>query len=182
MNVYIVLLLAVCYIGTSVGEQEIPGHESTTELFITTTDDLPSTTEVPMDDGTISPDAIDTMDNEVQVRKRRKVSNQAAKFSKLMTLVKASKLQDCAGRVVCDLNCDPQKHGSDGKRVLSNLEKLQSSGQIKESDLQFYVKAAVTGRKYKKPKTCSKCGDDYPNCPAPVSDMVAVASLIKLTS
>ena len=151
------------------------------ELFITT--QVSAMNEETGEDGEPTEPEIEahSMD-EVLQRKRRKVVNQAAKFSKLMVLVKASKLQDCAGRVVCDLNCDPHKHGSDGKRVLNNLEKLQTSGQIKESDLEFYVKAAVNGRKYKKPKTCEKCTNDYPNCPAHVGDMVAVASLIKLTS
>lgn len=152
---------------------------STTELFITT--ELASTTGPSIQDGSNELDNV-AGPTESLLRKRRKVQNQAAKFSKLMALVKASNLQDCAGRVVCDLNCDPHKHGSDGKRVLNNLEKLQTSGQIKERDLEFYIRAAVVGRKYRKPKTCDKCGEDYPNCPSQVSDMVAVASLIKLTS
>lgn len=192
MNVLLVSLFTLCSLVLCSAQcMQDADHEAMTELSVTA--EVPTTTELsPEGSGDAESDkASHELENEIHfpdeataalLRKRRKAASQAAKFSKLMVLVKASKLQDCAGRVVCDLNCDPHKHGSDGKRVLNNLEKLQTSGQIKESDLEFYVKAAVVGRKYKKPKTCGKCADDYPNCPALVADMVAVASLIKLTS
>lgn len=191
MNTLFVLLFTLCSVALCSAEcMQGADHEAITELSVTA--EVPTTELSPEGSGDAESNKLNhELDNEILfpdeataalLRKRRKAVNQAAKFSKLMVLVRTSKLQDCAGRVVCDLNCDPHKHGSDGKRVLNNLEKLQTSGQIKESDLEFYVKAAVIGRKYKKPKTCGKCADDYPNCPAHVGDMVAVASLIKLTS
>lgn len=117
----------------------------------------------------------------IMSRVRRRESS-AAKFQKLMFLVKASKLQDCAGRVVCHLNCSPDAFGSDGKRVLSNLQKLRASGIITPEEMDFYEKASSAGLKLKKSKACESCYKSYPNCPAEVADMVAVASLIKLTS
>lgn len=107
----------------------------------------------------------------------------AEKFAKLIHLVKTSKLEDCAGRSVCELNCHPEAFGSDGKRVLGTLAKLQSSGYIQQPDMEFYVKAGLLGKKAYKTKTCkTSCSKTYPNCPAEAKDLVAVASLIRLSS
>jgi len=117
-----------------------------------------------------------------RIKRSRSVTT-PEKFAKLIHLVKASNLEDCAGRTVCELNCHPETFGSDGKRVLATLAKLQSSGFIQQSDMEFYVKAGVTGKKAQKSKTCkTACSKTYPACPAEVKDLVAVASLIRLSS
>lgn len=107
--------------------------------------------------------------------------SQAARFKKLMRLIEAGKLQDCAGRVVCDLNCDANAFGSDGRRVLQTLTRLQTSGFIERRDMDFYVRAGVMGRKNSGHKECQQiCLKSYPVCPAQSKDLIAVASLIKL--
>jgi hypothetical protein len=116
-------------------------------------------------------------------RSSRSAVPTAEKFAKLIHLVKTSKLEDCAGRSVCELNCHPEAFGSDGKRVLATLAKLQSSGYIQEPDMEFYVKAGLLGKKAFKTKTCkTSCSKTYPHCPADAKDLIAVASLIRLSN
>ena len=118
------------------------------------------------------------------VRVKRKVTSMSEKFKKLTHLVRISKLEDCAGRTVCELNCNADAFGSDGKRVLHTMNKLQQSGYVAREDMEFYIKAAVVGRKGMGMKNeCHKlCQTAYPVCPAETKDLVSVASLIKLHS
>lgn len=117
-------------------------------------------------------------------RVKRRVTSMSDKFKKLTHLVRISKLEDCAGRTVCELNCNADAFGSDGKRVLHTMNKLQQSGYVAREDMEFYIKAAVVGRKgMGKKNECHKlCQTAYPVCPAETKDLVAVASLIKLHS
>lgn len=106
---------------------------------------------------------------------------QAAQFKKLMRLMQAAELQDCAGRVICDLNCDSEPFAADGKRVLQTLARVQSSGLIERKDMEFYVKAGILGRKTAGTGSCHEvCMAAYPVCPAQSKDLIAVASLIRL--
>lgn len=141
-------------------------EESVTEVFETTP--APTALEV-------------LLELDPRVKRQAVPTSQATRFKKLMHLIEAGKLMDCAGRVVCDLNCDPNAFGSDGKRVLSTLTRLQTSGHIERQDMDFYVRAGVAGRKGSSRKDCHQvCRKSYPVCPADSKDLVSVASLIKL--
>ena len=151
-------------------------EESVTEIFETTP--APTTP-----DGQDAAGILLDVDNFPGSRLKRQSAptSQAARFKKLMRLIDAANLQDCAGRVVCDLNCNPDSFGSDGKRVLSMLTQLQTSGHIERQDMEFYVRAGVLGRKTSSRKDCLHvCLKSYPVCPAESKDLVSVASLIRL--
>ena len=116
--------------------------------------------------------------------KRQAATNSAgSRFKKMLRLLEAGKLQDCAGRVVCDLNCAPDVFGTDGARVLATLQRLQTSGHFTRHDMDFYVHAGVLGRRGKgaKASVCHElCRKSYPVCPAESQDLISVASLIRL--
>ena len=112
-------------------------------------------------------------------RVRRAKTPTSIKLSKLSNLVKMMKLEDCAGRVVCDLSCQPDYFGSDGKRVLKTLVNIQSSGKMDKEEMRFYLNAGVAGRKAKTGGDCSTCIDTYP-CAASSGDLVDVVSLIRI--
>ena len=63
-------------------------------------------------------------------KQRRKVIDMGHQFQTLMKLIEAAKLQDCAGRVVCDLNCDFTRYGSSGKKLMDLMTKVQNSGSV----------------------------------------------------
>jgi len=103
-----------------------------------------------------------------------------AKFSKVIGLVDIFKLQDCVARVICDLNCNPDAYGEDGKKVLNMALQLQTGGAVSESDVRAYVNAGLTGRKYRQASTCPMCLNTFANCSASTPDLIDVFSLIKL--
>ena len=91
------------------------------------------------------------------------------------------KLEDCAGRVVCDLSCQPDFFGAEGKRVLKTLVSIQTSGKMDKEEMRFYLNAGVAGRKAKAAgKGCQVCQQEYPACAAPSNDLVDVVSLIRI--
>jgi len=103
-----------------------------------------------------------------------------AKFSKVIGLVDIFKLQDCVARVICDLNCNPDAYGDDGKKVLNMALQLQTGGAVSESDVRAYVNAGLTGRKFRQANTCEMCLPTFSNCSASTPDLIDVFSLIKL--
>jgi len=103
-----------------------------------------------------------------------------SKFSKVIGLVDIFKLQDCVSRVICDLNCNPDGYGDDGKKVLNMALQLQTGGAVSESDVRAYVNAGLTGRKFRQAGTCDMCASTFANCSAPTPDLIDVFSLIKL--
>jgi hypothetical protein len=102
------------------------------------------------------------------------------KFAKLMHLVKASKLEDCAGRVVCDLNCDSSRYGSSGKKVLDMMTKVTNSGSVPVKDMQFLVTAGLSGKMYWWTSSCGRCIEGYPDCFADSEELIEVASIFHL--
>ena len=112
---------------------------------------------------------------------RRAKSGSSAKLSKLSALVKTMKMEDCVGKVVCDLSCQPDYFGNDGKQVMRTLVKIQTSGKMEKEDMRFYLNAGVAGRKAKTTDPgCTICFDAYPSCAASTVDLIDVVSLIRI--
>lgn len=100
------------------------------------------------------------------------------RFKKVMRLVQAGRLQDCAGRVVCDLNCDPGRYGAAGDKVLTMMTKVTEAGVMDVEDMSLLGSAGVSGRMYYWTSGCGRCRDVYPNCFAESEDLIDVASII----
>lgn len=112
-------------------------------------------------------------------RKRRQAvkDDTVIKFSKLAKLLKEGKMLDCAGRVVCDLNCDHSRYGQSGQRAMDMMTSIQNAGLLSVNDLQFFTTAGLSGRMYWWTSNCKRCAEGYPNCFASTDDLVEVASL-----
>ena len=117
-------------------------------------------------------------------RRRRQADkdNTVVKYSKLAKLIKDGKLQDCGGRVVCDLNCDHSRYGKNGKRAMDMISSIQNAGLLSMDDLQFFTTAGLSGRMYWWTSNCERCVEGYPDCFATTEDLVDVASLFDVQS
>ena len=106
----------------------------------------------------------------------------ASRFKKLMQLLEAGKLEDCAGRVVCDLNCDSDRYGASGKRVLALMDRVTEAGVMDAHDIQLLGAAGVSGRMYYWTTGCQRCRDVYPSCFTDSAELIEVASLFDVDS
>lgn len=125
-------------------------------------------------------DPLDGSESEKRHSQQYKTLTNSEKLAKVTELVKVFKLQDCAGRVLCDLNCQPVAFGSDGKRVLKMLVNVQTSGEMPKSEMHFYLNAAMTGRKAKFAGDCSQCMTTFPACFSSSTDLIDLASLLRI--
>ena len=106
----------------------------------------------------------------------------ATHFKKMMRLLQAGKLQDCAGRVVCDLSCDAARFGPNGKKVFAMMNKVQDSGVMDVEDMQLLGTAGASGRLYYWTTGCTRCKDVYPSCFTESADLIDVASIFDMDS
>lgn len=95
-----------------------------------------------------------------------------------INLVKEAKLEDCVARAICDLNCNPQGFGQDGKHVFMNMVRLQGSSALDSTDSKFFREAASKGRTYS--GKCDSCTTQYEKCQSKSSDLIRLASHINM--
>lgn len=93
-------------------------------------------------------------------------------------LVKDAKLEDCVARAICDLNCDPQGFGQDGKQVFMNMVRLQGANVLDQEESKYFHDAAAKGRTFS--GKCSKCTETYKECNSKSSDLIRMASHIRM--
>lgn len=119
---------------------------------------------------------------DTRIKRQATTATQATRFKKMMKLLQAGKLQDCAGRVVCDLNCDAGRYGSSGEKVLAMMNKVQEAGIMDVEDMQLLGAAGASGRVYYWTTGCSRCRDVYPSCFSESEDLIDVASIFDVDS
>lgn len=95
-----------------------------------------------------------------------------------INLVKEAKLEDCVARAICDLNCNPQGFGQDGKHVFMNMVRLQGSAALDSTDSKFFREAATKGRSFS--GKCDQCTQTYEKCQSKSSDLIKLASHINM--
>lgn len=95
-----------------------------------------------------------------------------------LNLVKEAKMEDCVARAICDLNCNPQGFGQDGKQVFMNMVRLQGSNVLDSSESKYFHEAAAKGRQYS--SKCEECSTYYAKCNSKSSDLIKMASHIKM--
>ena len=91
-----------------------------------------------------------------------------------LNLVKEAKMEDCVARAICDLNCNPQGFGQDGKQVFMNMVRLQGANVLDQSESKYFHEAAATGRKYS--GKCEQCSTHYSKCNSTSKDLIKLAS------
>lgn len=119
----------------------------------------------------------------VQQEEQHTISKRAAKIDvdvvkSALHLVKDAKLEDCVARAICDLNCDPQGFGQDGKQVFMNMVRLQGANVLEQEESKYFHDAAAKGRTYS--GKCTKCTETYASCNSKSSDLIRMASHIRM--
>ena len=104
----------------------------------------------------------------------------AKQFKFVIQLLRAGKLEDCAGQVVCDLNCDPARYGKNGMRMAKMMTQVQRSGVMSVTDSSFLVTAGLTGRMYYWTSGCDRCKQVYSNCFTDSKSLMRLLSIIDL--
>jgi len=95
----------------------------------------------------------------------------------LMKLIEVGHLNDCAGRVICDLNCDPSRFGPSGKKVLDLMNRFETASSVPLNSVHFLVSAGLSGKMYYWTATCDRCKQVYPDCFAESDELIDVASI-----
>ena len=97
-----------------------------------------------------------------------------------MKLLRAGKLEDCAGQVVCDLNCDPSRYGANGIRLAEMMTQVQKSGVMGLMESQYLVTAGLSGKMYYWTSGCERCKQVYSHCFTDSRSLMQLVSFIDL--
>lgn len=102
-------------------------------------------------------------------------------IAEALRIVHSSNLSDCVARVICELSCNANSYGQQGKAVFRNLIKLQFDQNVKSEDAKFFRQAATKGRQIVQGKRdCKECYTIYPSCNSSSKDLIAVSSMFKI--
>lgn len=102
-------------------------------------------------------------------------------IAEALRIVHTSNLSDCVARVICELSCNANAYGAQGKAVFRNLIKLQFDQNVKSDDAKFFRQAAAKGRQIVQGKRdCKECYTIYPSCNSSSKDLIAVSSMFKI--
>lgn len=93
-----------------------------------------------------------------------------------LNLIKEAKMEDCVARAICDLNCNPQGFGQDGKQVFMKMVQLQGSNVLSQNESKYYHEAASFGRTSS--GKCDQCKSKYTKCTMESSDLLMLGSHI----
>jgi len=168
MTTAVLLLAALCFL-VSLGNASASSASLLSSVYF-----KPAWNDTSFGNTTSGVDSLGAM------RHRRADDTMKSKMAKVVKLVDMAKLQDCVGRVICDLNCNPDAFGKDGRKVFNLLLAIQTSGALQEAEMRFYLNAGMEGRKFKQANTCDQCSITYANCLASSADLVDISSLINL--
>ena len=97
------------------------------------------------------------------------------KLTQALTLVERVHLEECVSRTICELACNPDKHGSIGTKMGNTLR------QFEEFDLpqvKYYKRAEKNGLVVK--PNCKKCSTFYSKCKTPTRTIIMMAEAIHL--
>lgn len=109
-------------------------------------------------------------------KRATKIDTNAVKTA--INLLKDAKMEDCLSKAICDLNCNPQGFGQEGKQVFMNMVRLQGSNALEQSEMKHFQEAAQKGRSYS--GKCEQCNTLYSNCNSKSSDLIMLASHIRM--
>ena len=115
---------------------------------------------------------------ESQTRSKRATKIDPDVLKAALNLVKEAKMEDCVARAICDLNCNPQGFGQDGKQVFMNMVKLQGTNIIDKSETKPFLDAANKGRQNS--GKCDQCSVQFSDCKSKSTDLIKMASHIRM--
>lgn len=94
-----------------------------------------------------------------------------------LNLVREAKMEDCVARAICNINCDPQGFGPDGKQVFMNMVRVQGANVLEEKESRLFHDAVNKGRGLS--GKCSECDSTY-KCTTKSADLIKLASHIRM--
>lgn len=123
------------------------------------------------------------LEQTVEQAEQHHVAKRAAKIDvdvmkSALNLVKEARMEDCVARAICDLNCNPQGFGQDGKQVFMNMVRLQGANVLEQSETKYFHEAASKGRASS--GNCDQCATHYSECKSKSSDLIKMASHIRM--
>lgn len=113
-----------------------------------------------------------------QQRSKRAAKLDTEVLTSALNLVREAKMEDCVARAICDLNCNPQGFGQDGKQVFMTMIKLQNAQNLDEDSIKSFKEAAHKGRQYS--GKCDQCSETYSKCKSKSTDLIKMASHIRM--
>jgi len=127
---------------------------------------------------------INTIDSSgiAQILKMRRVIRQAPsqrvnrpmKLSQALNMIEANNMRECVARVVCELICNPDRHGPNGRRLHNLLQRFQNEKGPEENRILYYRNAAANGQSFK--PECNQCLKKYNLCRSNTRQMITIAS------
>lgn len=101
-------------------------------------------------------------------------------IAEALRIVQSSGLTDCVKRVICELSCNLNAYGMQGRKVFTNLVKLEMNHKVKE-DTSGFKGASQKGLQLKQSQTnCERCHQIFANCRSQSSDLVAVSAMFDI--
>ena len=88
------------------------------------------------------------------------------RLQQALKFIKAYKLEKCSARIVCELSCDPDALGRDGKILYTKLTHMWETNNLPgltAEQLAFYLDARQKGIDNKR-LACKTCNLQYPEC------------------
>lgn len=88
------------------------------------------------------------------------------RLQQALKFIKGYKLEKCSARIVCELSCDPDSLGRDGRILYTKLLHMWETNNlpgITPEQLAFYLDARQKGLN-NKPASCNNCNQQYPEC------------------
>jgi hypothetical protein len=97
-----------------------------------------------------------------------------------LRIVQTAGLTDCVKRVICELSCNANAFGVQGRKVFKNLIKLQMNKAIQDDTTSFKT-ASQKGLQLKQSKVnCDRCHQVFAQCNSSSSDLVAVSAMFEV--
>jgi len=123
---------------------------------------------------TTTPEPVDEMEMDemegVEARAAAQVS-----VATLLKIIDNRKLVRCVCQLICELTCNPDIYGAEGKKVYDNFKAFENTTVV-DPDIDQFRLAKALGDKYNPGRTCGLCDGDFPNCTTPHKAMIQMAT------
>jgi len=96
-----------------------------------------------------------------------------------LALVDSGGLKTCLSRVLCELSCDKDQFGPDGRRLFNSLNRFKDGAPgVEQEQIADYKEASKLGEESH--GRCNPCFDKYSDCTTSTPDLIRFANRIKI--
>ncbi len=140
-------------------------------LIFATTSTLPSCN--PEAEETTTQEQEPDQDQEMQGEARSATTT--VSVATVLKIIKQRNLSRCVCQLICELSCNQDIYGPEGKEVYENFKGFQNT-TIQDPDVDQFRMAKKLGDRYHPGRTCGLCDGDFPNCTTPHKAMIQMAT------